>query len=52
VVADVECAGCYHRLPRLHWVTGCPYDIRCMKTLPVEAVVQACLVKLSSPALR
>ncbi len=46
VVSDVVCQGCYHRLPRLHWVTGCPYDIQCMKTLPVEKVLQACLGQL------
>jgi len=50
VVSRVECSGCYHRLPRLHWVTGCPHDIRCMKTLEVEAVFQACLAKLEPPA--
>ncbi|MEP6669615.1 MAG: glycosyltransferase family 9 protein [Chthoniobacter sp.] len=52
VVADVECAGCYHRLPRLHWITGCPYDIKCMKTLGVNDVLRACLAKLSPPVLR
>ncbi len=46
VVARVECAGCEHRKPRLHWVTGCPHDIRCMKTLPVEQVLRACAAKL------
>lgn len=46
VVSDVECQGCYHRLPRLHWVTGCPHDIKCMKTLAVEKVLGACLFKL------
>jgi ADP-heptose:LPS heptosyltransferase len=48
VVNRVECAGCEHRQPRLHWVTGCPYDIRCMKTLPVEKVLAACLAQLGS----
>lgn len=48
VVADAECAGCYHRLPRLHWVTGCPHNIRCMKELPVEKVLQACLDRLQA----
>jgi ADP-heptose:LPS heptosyltransferase len=43
VVNRIECAGCEHRKPRLHWVTGCPYDIRCMKTLPVETVLAATL---------
>jgi hypothetical protein len=48
VVSDVECQGCYHRLPRLHWVTGCPHDIKCMKTLPVDAVLNACLERLKT----
>jgi ADP-heptose:LPS heptosyltransferase len=55
VVSQVECAGCYHRLPRLHWITGCPYDIKCMKTLGVDLVLRACLaelqVKTLSPAV-
>jgi ADP-heptose:LPS heptosyltransferase len=42
VVSGVECQGCHHRFPRLHFVTGCPYDIRCMKTIAVEAVAKAC----------
>jgi len=47
VTNRVDCAGCEHRKPRLHWVTGCPYDIKCMKTLPVERVLKACLDKLA-----
>lgn len=46
VVSTVDCAGCYHRLPRLHWITGCPHDIKCMKTLGVDEVLQACLAKM------
>ena len=46
VVNRIECAGCEHRKPRLHWVTGCPYDIKCMKTLGVDEVLQACFVIL------
>jgi len=41
-VSGVECAGCYHRVPRLHWVTGCPFDIRCMKTIPPDGALRAC----------
>lgn len=48
VVSEVECQGCYHRLPRLHWVTGCPYDIRCMKTLPIETVFAACIERMGA----
>jgi ADP-heptose:LPS heptosyltransferase len=47
VTNRVPCAGCEHRKPRLHWVTGCPYDIKCMHTLEVENVLQACLAQLS-----
>ena len=48
VVSAVECQGCYHRRPRIDWVTGCPHDIQCMKTLPVEKVLSACLAQLGA----
>lgn len=47
VINRIECAGCEHRKPRLHWVTGCPYDIKCMKMLSVDDVLQACLANLT-----
>jgi hypothetical protein len=47
VVSDVECQGCHHRVPRLHWITGCPYDIKCMKAIRVDQVLQACLTGLA-----
>ena len=47
-ISRVECAGCQHRLPRLHWITGCPYDIKCMKTLGVDEVLRACLATFES----
>jgi ADP-heptose:LPS heptosyltransferase len=50
VVSAVECQGCYHRLPRVDWVTNCPHDIRCMKALSVESVLLACLAILAAPA--
>lgn len=46
IVSTVECAGCHHRWPRLHWITGCPHEIKCMKTLGVEEVLRLCLAKL------
>jgi len=49
VATGVECAGCEHRKPRLHWVTGCPHDIQCMKQISVEEVLRACLAKLELP---
>lgn len=48
VVSAVECQGCQHRSPRLHWISGCPFDIRCMKTISVAEVLSACLVRLKS----
>jgi ADP-heptose:LPS heptosyltransferase len=50
ITTRVECAGCEHRKPRLHWVTGCPHDIRCMKEITVEEVLRACLTKLEPTA--
>lgn len=49
-VSKVECQGCQHRSPRLHWITGCPFDIRCMKTISVAEVLSACLNRLNSSA--
>lgn len=53
VTSKAACQGCHHRVPRLHWINGCPYDIACMKTICVEDVLRACLSKLdylNSPA--
>ncbi len=47
VVSRVECQGCHHRIPRLHWMTGCPNDIKCMKTIQVDEVLRACLSRLN-----
>jgi ADP-heptose:LPS heptosyltransferase len=48
VTSTVECQGCHHRNPRLHWISGCPFDIRCMKAIPVAEVLSACLMRLKS----
>jgi ADP-heptose:LPS heptosyltransferase len=49
-VSLVECAGCEHRKPRLHWFTGCPHDIQCMKSITVPEVLEACLARLNRSA--
>jgi ADP-heptose:LPS heptosyltransferase len=46
VISAVECQGCHHRNPRLHWISSCPFDIRCMKTISVTEVLSACLTRL------
>jgi hypothetical protein len=48
VVSRIECQGCHHRIPRIHWETGCPYDIACMKNIPVAEVLATCLRLLPS----
>jgi len=48
VLSEIECQGCHHRLPRLHYESGCPFNIACMTTLSVEKVLGACLSQLNS----
>lgn len=48
ITSQVECQGCQHRYPRLHWVTGCPSNIACMKAITIEEVLNACLNLLKS----
>lgn len=43
VVSRINCQGCHHRIPRIHWETGCPYNAQCMKEIAVEEVLAACL---------
>ena len=35
---DLPCIFCHHRQPRLHWNTGCPFDIQCMRNIRVEVI--------------
>jgi ADP-heptose:LPS heptosyltransferase len=51
VTSTVECQGCHHRMPRLHWENGCPQDILCMRTLDADTVLQACL-KILAPKIK
>ena len=46
--STVDCTGCEHRRPRLHWLTGCPYNIKCMPSITVEAVLAKCLAGLEA----
>lgn len=47
ITSPVDCQGCHHRTPRLHWMTNCPYDIKCMKAIDVPDVLRACLAGLA-----
>ena len=51
VTSDVPCLGCHHRHPALHWVTGCPYDIACMRGITPEQVYEAVQALLRSEAI-
>lgn len=46
VAQGVECLGCHHLTPRLHWEQGCPHEIRCMRELGVEEVGGAILARM------
>jgi ADP-heptose:LPS heptosyltransferase len=48
VVSKIDCQGCHHHMPRIHWETGCPYDAACMKGIRPDEVLQACLRVLST----
>jgi ADP-heptose:LPS heptosyltransferase len=41
LVSDVPCLFCHNRTPVIHWITGCPNDIACMKRLDCETVFGA-----------
>ncbi|HZI31549.1 MAG TPA: glycosyltransferase family 9 protein [Candidatus Binatia bacterium] len=42
-VSRIQCQGCHHRVPRIHWEKNCPYDIACMKGIPVQEVLETCM---------
>ena len=39
--SDVPCLFCFNRTPVINWLTGCPYDIACMKKLDDDTVFEA-----------
>lgn len=47
---NLPCIGCHHRVPILHWRSGCPYDISCMTNLSPNAVLAAAAQLLGSDA--
>jgi len=48
VVHLLACSFCHHRRPRLHWQSGCPMGIACMKDITMEQVLEAAQEFLSS----
>jgi ADP-heptose:LPS heptosyltransferase len=38
---DVPCLFCHNRTPVIHWISGCPNDIACMKKLDCHTVFEA-----------
>jgi ADP-heptose:LPS heptosyltransferase len=41
VFSDVACLHCHNRTPIVHWRTGCPHDIECMKQIDENTVFRA-----------
>jgi len=39
--SDVPCLFCHNRTPVIHWISGCPNDIACMKRLDGQIVFEA-----------
>jgi ADP-heptose:LPS heptosyltransferase len=39
--SDVPCLFCHNRTPVIHWISGCPNDIACMKKLDEQTVFEA-----------
>jgi ADP-heptose:LPS heptosyltransferase len=46
VTSRVDCVGCFHRKPRLNWLTGCPHEVQCLKSIEVAEVLAACEAQL------
>jgi ADP-heptose:LPS heptosyltransferase len=46
----LPCSFCHHEQPIKHWHTGCPFDIRCMKEIPANRVLDVIRTVLSSSA--
>jgi ADP-heptose:LPS heptosyltransferase len=36
---EMPCIFCQHRQLNLHWNTGCPFDIQCMKLISVDSIL-------------
>lgn len=47
----LDCLGCHHRIPRLHWNTGCPFNIACMRQVGALEVFHAVRSVLQSPEI-
>jgi hypothetical protein len=49
VSGSVDCLGCHH-MPtgQLHWRTGCPHDILCMRKIAAEDVFAALVEHIGS----
>jgi ADP-heptose:LPS heptosyltransferase len=43
IISQIKCQGCHHRIPRIHWESGCPYDAACMKNIPAAEVLATCI---------
>lgn len=49
--ADIACLGCHHHADGpLHWRSGCPHEVACMKLIDPDMVVRACELRLNRGA--
>jgi ADP-heptose:LPS heptosyltransferase len=52
LVSKVPCLFCHNRTPVIHWITGCPNDIACMRNLEAETVIKAVKLMLAKSKRR
>ncbi|MBV6501875.1 MAG: hypothetical protein CJBNEKGG_04405 [Prosthecobacter sp.] len=51
VHADIACLGCHHQAGGpLHWRSGCPHEVACMKLIDPDMVIRACELRLNREA--
>jgi ADP-heptose:LPS heptosyltransferase len=49
VSSSAPCLGCHHKpTGQLHWKTGCPYDIACMREITATDVFAAVAVHIGT----
>ena len=51
--AELACLGCHHHADGpLHWRSGCPHEMACMKSIDPDMVIRACELRLNPGIMR
>lgn len=50
---ELACLGCHHHANGpLHWRSGCPHEMACMKSIDPDMVIRACELRLNPEGAR